>query len=667
MSMYDERTSVMPSQPMAPDTTTREADGEQALRRSIKATLSRGSIMNGLISIAIAIGSGVLAGYLTGYLSDMRAAIVMGAMVLSSGVAMVLFGRARARALADILSRPVGMLLSQFEDVPATDFRWNAGQAMSRADVMRDLDLLQRGTLQTTQRNRQLIADLDQAREEANQQNLAKSQFLANMSHELRTPLNAILGYAMLLHEDAVEAKNASVMADLDRIQQAGRNLLAIINDILDLARIETGGATVHRSAIDIKALVDAVGEGYVQPQARNGNSFAVSIDKSADIMVSDQAKLRQCLNSLLNNAFKFTSEGNVELAVSATTRNDRKWIEFTVRDTGIGIAPDEIDGLFEAFQQLDGAMTRKHGGTGLGLAIVRRLAEMMGGECRATSAPGEGSTFVLAIPAGEAADNPLRLTATAAPAADDAPGAPAAEHNVLIIDDDEAAIELLRRWLVRMGYSVLSALDGETGIQLARTRRPDLILLDALLPGRSGYELMEVLSADDATREIPTILITVDDNRELGLRAGATDYLRKPISEQQLREVVDVFRGRVAGEVLVIDDDDDAADLVARCVAQVGFSSRRAANGAQGLSMATEKRPDAIVLDLAMPTLNGFDVLDQLEQDDGLRDVPLIVVSGQDISLEQHRRLAESGRRFLPKAASTPREIAQSLKELVA
>jgi len=224
-----------------------------------------------------------------------------------------------------------------------------------------------------------------------------------------------------------------------------------------------------------------------------------------------------------------------------------------------------------------------------------------------------------------------------------------------------------MHRWRARMGYNVLSTTDAETGLRLARAHRPDVILLDALMPVRSGYEVTAELRADRETADIPTILITVDDDRGRGMRAGASDYLRKPVSESQLREALAVYRGRVAGDVLVIDDDDDAADLVARCVAQVGFSSRRVADGVSGLAMASEKRPDAIVLDLAMSAMNGFEVIDCLSADPALRDVPTIVVSGADITIEEHARLVRSGLRFLPKAASTPREIAQSLKKLVA
>jgi CheY-like chemotaxis protein len=280
---------------------------------------------------------------------------------------------------------------------------------------------------------------------------------------------------------------------------------------------------------------------------------------------------------------------------------------------------------------------------------------------------PGEGSTFRLILPLGDPAP---RGAVSSAPAVNNTAGtlvrSPSAEHTALVFDDDEATIELMQRWLVRMGYNVVSTAGAEGVLELARTHRPDFILLDVLLPGRSGYDVLEELRADPQVGHIPPILITVEDDRARGLRSGATDYLRKPITAHQLRSVLDVYRLRATGEVLVIDDDDDSAELLARSVAQVGFSARRAADGAQGLAMAAELRPDAIVLDLAMPVMNGFEVLDRLAAVEELRDVPLIVVSGCDITIEEHRRLAAAGHRFFPKAASTPREIAQSLKELV-
>jgi len=440
-----------------------------------------------------------------------------------------------------------------------------------------------------------------------------------------------------------------------------------LINDILDLSKIDSGRVTVDRAAIDVHALAAAVAGACGAGDPPNGNRFELAVDPAISIMIGDAAKVRRCLINLLGNAFKFTRDGSVKLQVSQLEKGNLSWVEFAVSDTGIGIGADDVAGLFDEFRQLDGGATRQFSGAGLGLAIAKRLAGLMGGDCTVESAVGKGSTFRLLLPLGDTAP---RADDPAGTAASDPAGTlvrtPSAEHTAMVVDDDEATVELMQRWLVRMGYNVVSTASAEGILELARTHRPDFILLDVLLPGRSGYDILEELRADPEVGHIPTILITVEDDRARGLRAGATDYLRKPITAHQLRSVLDVYRLRASGEVLVIDDDDDSAELLARSVAQVGFSARRAADGAEGLAMAAEMRPDAIVLDLAMPVMNGFEVLDQLASAEELRDVPLIVVSGCDITIEEHRRLAAAGHRFFPKAASTPREIAQSLKELV-
>ena len=593
--------------------------------------------------------------------------VVAGSALVVGLLAALIAARFASAAIAGIAVRPIEIVLEQLDAGDLESFRWQQGRALVRSEIDGDIRLLQRRIREVTRNSRMIIEELETAREQACEQNLAKSQFLANMSHELRTPLNAILGYAMLLHEDASDAGNVSVMSDLGRIQEAGRNLLALINDILDLAKIETGRMSVDRAVIDVALLAAGVAGSHQQAAKANGNRFELKVHPDIGIMVGDLGKLRQCLSCLLTNAFKFTRDGRVELAIAPIERDGSPWIEFAVRDTGIGIGPRDVERLFDPFQQAEVGSARKYGGTGLGLAIVQRLAGMMGGECNVVSVPEKGSTFRLLLPlvdsaAADRVEGPETGSAVANFVA-----TRDAVHTALVVDDDEAAVELMQRWLVRMGYSVLSTTSGETVLDLARLHRPDFILLDALLPRRSGYQLLEELRADPEIGDIPTILITVDDDRARGLKAGATDYLSKPITEKQLRDVLDVYRLRATGDILVIDDDDDSAELVVRSVAQVGFSARRAVDGVEGLRMANDNRPDAIVLDLAMPEMDGFELLRRLAASVHLRDIPLIVVSGCDISIEQHRRLADAGHRFFAKAASTPREIAQSLKELVA
>ncbi len=281
-----------------------------------------------------------------------------------------------------------------------------------------------------------------------------------------------------------------------------------------------------------------------------------------------------------------------------------------------------------------------------------------------AESVKGEGSTFRLILPQSPISAFPTSTTIADAALPTDTPGG---RHSVLVIDDDPDALDLMRRWLGQMGLRIIAASDSKLGHDLALLHRPDVILLDALMPGQSGYDLLAALRGDAATADIPVVIITVDDDRRRGIAAGASDYIRKPVSKDELRSVIEVYCGKASGEILVIDDDDDAADLIRRSVEEVGFMTRRAHNGIEGMEMANQARPSAIVLDLAMPELDGFGVLERLGNSPELSTVPLIVLSGQEISLSEHRKLVAAGHRFFTKAASTPRQIAQSLKEMVA
>lgn len=623
-----------------------------------------GAILGVLI---LAVSAGSLVACLTMASVPAWPALGISAALVCGGLAALAAGRILSRAIAKTVVAPVELLLDQLDPADSDRFNWRAGRALDAAQISADMKLLKRRIREVTRHSSKVLAELDRARDEACQQNLAKSQFLANMSHELRTPLNAILGYAMILHEDASEEKNISVVADLDRIQQAGRNLLALINDVLDLAKIETGRTSIDKVAFDVASLARSVAASAGADEALNGNRFDLAIDDHIGIMVGDADKLRQCLSNLLSNAFKFTRDGHVSLAVSTHDHAGSSWIDFAIRDTGIGIKRDDVEAIFDPFQQADGRAARRFGGSGLGLALARRLARMMGGDCTVESIPDAGSTFRLTLPLGGPAHaGSVEVSAAPLPVSTFVETANA-NHTALVVDDDEAAVDLMQRWLLRMGYNVVTTTSSATALDLAREHRPDFILLDALLPNRSGYDLLEELRGDPAISHIPTILITVDDDRARGLKAGATEYLHKPITEGQLRQVLDLYRLPATGDILVIDDDDASADLIARSVAQVGFTARRAVDGLQGLAMANATRPDAIVLDLLMPELGGFDVIERLSASSRLRQIPLIVVSGCDLTIGEHRKLAAAGHQFFAKAAATPRQIAQSLKELVA
>ena len=644
---------------------TRDFAGQDALRTSARQSLARALGRPVYLALVAAAGAGGLAAGLAGQMS-LASLWIIAPMVVTGGLVGLIAVQLLARSVADLAVQPVGFLLAQSDMHRALDeevFHWRRGRALGRTEIRQDLAALDLQLRRLTRRSREALLELETAREEAKQQNLAQSHFLAKMSHELRTPLNAILGYTMLLQEDAAANRNVSALADLERIDLAGRNLLGVINDILDHARIEAGKTNLDRGVIDIRELA-AAAAGACPPEQRNGNSFELAVADAVTIMVGDSGKVRQCLLNLLSNAFKFTSNGKVSLIIAPSRCANGPGVSFTVRDTGIGIKAADLPRMFDAFSQMDDT-ARRFGGSGLGLAITRRLAKMMGGDCTVQSIEGQGSSFCLTLPSSLSGGSASGRAAV--PFSHHPLPARTSERSVLIVDDDEAAIDLMRRWVERFGYDVFAAPDGESCLAMAREHRPDLILLDALLPGISGYDVLAELRADEALKETPVILVTVDDDRPRGVQAGASEYLRKPIREAQIRSILDLYSGKAKGEVLIVDDDDDSAELIKRCVEQIGFSSRRASNGLEGLEMASQAPPAAIVLDLAMPGLDGLGVIERLRAEERLKAIPLIVVSGCEVSLREHEALATAGYRFFAKGYSTPREIAQSLQELVA
>ncbi|WP_324749274.1 response regulator [Sphingomonas sp. LY54] len=506
------------------------------------------------------------------------------------------------------------------------------------------------------------IAELSRSRDNAISANLAKSQFLANMSHELRTPLNAIIGYSTLLQEDAISGGRSEEVADLGRVLEASRNLLELINDILDLSKIEAGRTSFQRSIVDIASLVTSAVSGFDLKRDGNGNRLEFEIEDHIGIMVGDGAKVRQCLLNLVSNALKFTRAGEVRLAVAAVERDGRESIEFTVADTGIGMTPEQVARLF---QDNAGPADSNVSGPKLGLAITHRLATMMGGGVTVRSILNQGSVFTLSIPREMprdiAADDELPFMETANTLRRET------QKTALIIDDEPTAVDIMGRWLSRLGYAILSAEDGTKGLEIARAERPDVILLDIFMPGPSGYEVLEAIRADDAIKAIPVIIVSVSDDRARGLRSGASDILMKPVRPDQLEEVLDVYCKQVAGEILIIEDDADAGELIQRTAAQIGLAARRASNGEEGLEMARRHPPAAIVLDLSLPGMSGFDVLDAITADDRLRRIPVLIISGREISVSEHQAITRAGGIFHPKGNVSPRQIAQSLRLVVA
>jgi signal transduction histidine kinase/CheY-like chemotaxis protein len=394
--------------------------------------------------------------------------------------------------------------------------------------------------------------ELLRAKHSAEDASRAKSAFLANMSHELRTPLNAIIGYSEMLEEESRDSGQSESVRDLQRIQSAGKHLLSLINDVLDLSKIEAGKMGVHLETFELNPLIEDT-VTTLQPAAeKNSNRIKVNVADDLGLMHADVTKVRQILFNLVSNACKFTDHGTITLDVERQTR-EKDWIVFRVTDTGIGMTPEQQWKLFQDFAQADASIVRKFGGTGLGLAISSRFAQMMQGRIDVDSKIGEGSTFTVTLPAtvivgsAEAAPPPAQPAPPQEPQeiVVEAPKNNAKADTILVIDDDAAVRDLMTRFLGKLGFNAVAAGSGETGLRLAREIRPRIITLDVVMPGLNGWDVLSELKDDPELASIPVIMVTIVDNESLGLDRGASDYLVKPIDRDRLAVALEQYRTR--------------------------------------------------------------------------------------------------------------------------
>lgn len=509
--------------------------------------------------------------------------------------------------------------------------------------------------------------DLEAATQAAEESNRAKSVFLANMSHELRTPLNAIIGYSEMLREDAEEGGDPKPIPDLARITAAGKHLLSLINDVLDLSKVEAGKADLLWEDAPPAAILEEAA-GALAPLARqNHNRLMVHCAPDLRPMRVDVVKFRQSLYNLLSNACKFTQNGTVSVDVVAVNAGGLDYLEWRVSDTGIGIAPDHMDKLFKPFSQADASTTRKYGGTGLGLAISQRFCQLMGGRIAAVSEPGRGSTFTIRLPYPERAwiAEPPPAPAEAAAAAVRGPRS----STVLVIDDDATVHDLMRRTLGRGGFQVAVASSGEEGLRLAREIRPAAITLDVFMPGMDGWAVLNTLKADPELAVIPVVLVTISDDRQRACVLGAAEFLQKPVEPERLVAALErSLPEKAAGPVLVVDDDPASRDTAARALRRRFGEVIEAADGYAALACVEHRKPALILLDLMMPGMDGFDFIATLRQVDEWRKIPIVVLTAKDISAEDQERLQGDVRRVLRKGdfagVGLAAEIADLLRE---
>ena len=490
-------------------------------------------------------------------------------------------------------------------------------------------------------RVRERTAELAKSMADAEKANQAKSQFLANMSHELRTPMNAIIGYSEMLMEEAEDVGQDDFIPDLQKIHGAGKHLLSLINDILDLSKIEAGRMELYLENFNIKNLINETVSTIRPLIEKNNNTLETNLADNLDVMHADLTKVRQSLFNLLSNASKFTKQGKISLNVNSTTVDEKEWIVFQVKDTGIGMNSEQMNKLFQAFMQADASTTRKYGGTGLGLAITKKFCQMMGGDIKVESELGKGSIFTIQLPikvVDSTKQKPIQSLDSFASIEKEQSGE---KNTILVIDDDPTIHDLLRRFLGKKGFEVETANSGAEGVRLAKELQPEAITLDVMMPGMDGWSVLTSLKANPQTADIPVIMMSMVDDQNLGYALGATEYLLKPVDGKKLETILDKFKPvSDSNTIMVVEDDPGVREMLCRQLKTENWRVIEAENGKEALLKLKNYQPGLILSDLMMPEMDGFELVHRLRKDKQLSSIPVIILTAKSITNQDRQKL---------------------------
>ena len=525
------------------------------------------------------------------------------------------------------------------------------------------------------------------AKEEAEAAVKAKSEFLANMSHEIRTPLNAILGYGEILQFEARKIQRPDFLEDLRAIELAGRNLLGLINEILEISKIQAGKMEVHSESFSLKQLIEDV-TTTIRPLAqKKRNIVETKILNSPENMYSDSTRIRQILLNLLGNSCKFTENGKVVLSVAGKMVEGESWIHFTIADSGIGIDPEKIPELFEEFTQADNSATRKFGGTGLGLTISKRLAQLLGGDIQATSEPGKGSSFTLFLPQDSSkirsvekqvaqgwsewaekylAEDVLSRKNSQKDRSDSSLLEFEADQ-VLVIDDDVIVNNLIRKFLEREGYQVEIAQDGYEGFKMAEKMLPQIIILDVRIKGMSGWDFLKRLKEHPNLKNIPVVVLSDSDEEQRSRKAGVAEFLTKPLDWDYFVTILKKYKKTSRNfSILVVEDDAINREALRRMLGKDGWNVVEAFDGPSAFEKLNENDlPGLILLDIIIPGINGFEVVQRLRQNPLWRTIPIVIISAKELTLEERGRLQGDVERIFKKGDVTCNELLQTIRSI--